>query len=199
MHTLRRVFRPGCTNVILNYGPLDFDNVLALRWSRRLGYKVVFYIVEDYDLAWGISRSLSHRLKMAGITRLQHGIRDIASGVVVITSHLREKYEKMTNGKVPIHYSPIAIDFDRFPDSPGRFNKDVTLFYSGSFGSKDGLPVLLDAFDKLATKNDNVRLVLTGKGGDEVMRQSFLGSMRRPVRIRSTTTDILTMTHTMRL
>jgi glycosyltransferase involved in cell wall biosynthesis len=68
---------------------------------------------------------------------------------------------------------PISVDMDRFPEKPFRMDPNVSLLYSGSFGKKDGLPVLLDAFDRLAGKYENVRLVLTGRGDREAMKELF--------------------------
>ena len=61
----------------------------------------------------------------------------------------------LTQGKVPIHYLPISVDLNSFPEKQYGINSTVSLFYAGSFGKKDGLPVLLDAFDRLAGCYEN--------------------------------------------
>ena len=170
MRALKRSWRPDCRNIIYLYGPPSLDNIVPILYCRHLGYKIVFDIVEDYDLAWSLSRSFYHRLKMAGRTRLTRCVKSLASGIVVISSHLIEKYRGLTQGQVPMHHRPISVDLDCFPAKSRRFGDTVKLFYSGSFGKKDGVPVLLEAFDRLAAKFDTVRLVLTGKGSDEAMR-----------------------------
>lgn len=166
---LKRVLLPGYKNIIYNYGPPNLFNVGILAYAQRLGYKIVFDIVEDYDTAMNISRSLSHRVQMTGINYLSHRIKHLASGIIVISSHLQKKYEDLSEGEVPLHYCPISVDFDRYPSNSACFSDPLTLFYSGTFGRKDGVPVLLEAFDKLAAKHATIRLVLTGKGSDEAL------------------------------
>lgn len=170
---LKRAYRPGCDNIIYNYGPPNLFNVGVLAYARRLGYQVVVDVVEDYDVAMTISRSVIHRIKMAAIQHLKQRVKRLASGIIVISSCLGEKYRELTLGAVPIHYRPISVDFSFFAGSTRTFGKIVTLFYAGSFGQKDGVPVLLDAFDCIAERRPNVRLVLTGKGSDEMMRSTL--------------------------
>jgi glycosyltransferase involved in cell wall biosynthesis len=172
-HALKLAYRPGWDNIIYNYGPLNLFNVGALFYAHDLGYKIVFDIVEDYDVAMVISRSLLHRTKMAVIQCLKWRIRHLASGIIVIGSHLKTKYRGLTHGATPIHYRAISVDFSCFAAAPRPFGQIVTLFYAGSFGKKDGLPVLLDAFDGVAARHANVRLALTGKGSDEMMHSTL--------------------------
>lgn len=170
---LRRYYRANFTNIIYNYGPINLNNVIPLYYFRKLGFKVILDIVEDYDVAMNISSSFFHRIKMHCITSLSRKTKDLASGVIVISSHLKKKYVALTKGKIPIHYRPISVDFDYFPDRINRFGNLITLFYAGSFGKKDGVPVLLDAFDRIASKYNNIRLALTGKGSPEVIQATL--------------------------
>lgn len=167
---MQRLFRPGQCNFLYIYGPPSIDNLPAILRARKLGYKIVFDIVEDYDLARNISKSLLHRTKMNIICQLTSRIRSLADGVVVISSHLEKKYLDLTGGALPVHRLPISVDMDRYPEPLNRFNNPVILFYAGSFGMKDGMPVLLEAFEALAAKGHNVRLEMTGSGSTEVMR-----------------------------
>jgi glycosyltransferase involved in cell wall biosynthesis len=68
---------------------------------------------------------------------------------------------------------PISVDMESFPEKPNRMNPTVSLFYAGNFSKKDGLPVLLDAFDRLAERYKNIHLVLTGRGDREAMKEFF--------------------------
>jgi glycosyltransferase involved in cell wall biosynthesis len=156
-------------NILFVYGPPTLDNVPTLRYARQLGFKVVFYIVEDDDVASDISRSPWHRLANAYIRHVTGHMASWADGIVVISSRLEAKFRERTQGRVPLHDMPISVDMASWPDTPSRFGDTVTLFYAGSFGFKDGIPILLDAFDRLAARYGNVRLVLTGKGSAEDM------------------------------
>ena len=156
-------------NILFVYGPPTLDNVPTLRYARQLGFKVVFYIVEDDDAALSVSRRAWHHIANAYIRRATRQIASLADGIVVISSTLEAKFRERTQGLVPLHDMPILVDMALWPDVPCRFGDTVTLFYAGSFGFKDGIPVLLDAFDRLAARHGNVRLVLTGKGSSEDM------------------------------
>jgi glycosyltransferase involved in cell wall biosynthesis len=164
-----QLFQPDRCNLLYVYGPPSIDNLPAILYARKLGYKIIFDIVEDYDLARNISKSFVHRTKMKIICQLTDRIRSLADGVVVISSHLMNKYRNLTNGAMPLHLVSISVDMERYPQPERNFGNPVILFYAGSFGLKDGMPVLLDAFDALAARGHNVRLNMTGSGSAEVM------------------------------
>jgi len=170
---LKRAFRPDHKNVIYFYGPVLLDSVVPLSFAKKIGYKIVFDVVEDFDLAKEITRSVSDSLRGTIASRLTSRIRDLSAGVIVISSYLEKKFRTLTQGKVPVHIMPISVDMDRFPEKPKRMNSTVSLFYAGTFGKKDGISVLLDAFDALAERYKNVRLVLTGRGDGEAMKEFF--------------------------
>jgi glycosyltransferase involved in cell wall biosynthesis len=170
---LKRAFRPDQKNVIYFYGPLLLESVVPLSYARKLGYKIVFDFVEDYDLARGLSRSFYHYARVYFVSRLLSRIKGLSAGIIVISSHLEKKFVTLTQGKVPIHYMPISVDMDQFSEKPCGMKSIVSLLYAGSFAKKDGLPVLLDAFDRLAGRYENVRLVLTGSGDGEAMKDFF--------------------------
>lgn len=170
---LKMAFRPDHKNVIYFYGPLFLDSVVPLNFAQRLGYKIVFDVIEDFGLAKEVSHSLYHYVRSNLASRFSSRIKDLSAGIIVISSYLEKNYGMLTQGKVPVHHMPISVDMDRFPEKPNRIKSTISLFYAGSFGKKDGLPVLLDAFDRLAGRYENIRLVLTGRGDKEAMKEFF--------------------------
>jgi glycosyltransferase involved in cell wall biosynthesis len=168
--SLRRAYRSGYKNILYNYGPISADNVIPLRYAKDLGYKIILDIVEDYEAANCISSTSLKRLKVVATNWLSPETVNIASGIVVISEHLKRKYTGLTRGQVPVHYRPISVRMDRIPIRKRNNESAVSLFYAGSFGKKEGLSVLIDAFDSLAVDNKAVRLVLTGQGTAEDMR-----------------------------
>ena len=167
---VKRIFRPGQQNILYIYGPPSFDNLPTIRYARSIGYKIVFDIVEDDNLARDMSKNSWYRLKNLSICRVINRIGKIADGIVVISSHLEKKFRVLTSDAVPIHRMPISVDMDLYPELPQRFGNPLSILYSGSFDKKDGVPVLVDAFNRLAAKRENIRLILTGVGSDEDMR-----------------------------
>jgi glycosyltransferase involved in cell wall biosynthesis len=164
MVLLRKRRKAGFKNVIYNYGPLNIENWLPLYYAKFLGYKIVFDIVEDYDVAQCTAQSLLQKMSIGFVNRISAGIRSLASGIIVISNHLSMKYHGFAKGKVPIYYRPISVDMERFPNESVQTSKSRSLFYAGSLGEKDGLPVLLNAFENLAAKRDDIRLVVCGQG-----------------------------------
>lgn len=165
---LRRLYRHGDTNVLYVYGPVTFDNFLLLLCAKRMGFKLVFDIVEDYDLARDLSGRLKHRIRITFIQYTNRMMNEWADGMVVISLHLHKKYSGEGN---PLHLLPISVDTGQYPEAADRFSDPVVMFYAGSFGRKDGVPVLLGAFEKLASQTDRIKLVLTGKDTDEMMAE----------------------------
>lgn len=160
-------------NILYLYGPLLHENVVPLSYARSIGYKIVIDIIEDFDLVKDIANSYYPCIKYYFMTRFSSRVKKLSAGIIVISSHLERKYQTLTQGTVPVHYMSISVDMDRFPAKPAKMASIVTLLYAGTFGIKDGLPVLLDAFDWLAERYGNIRLVLTGKGDRESMNRFF--------------------------
>ncbi len=175
--TLKRALRPDHKNIIYFYGPLFLDSLVPLVYAQRLGYKIVFDVIEDYALTKDISGSFYGYVKCGLTSLLSSKIKSLSAGIIVISSHLGKKYRMLTPGAVPVHYIPISVDMDRFPEKTIGVKPTVSLFYAGTFGKKDGLPVLLDAFDRLAMKHRNVHLVLTGRGVDREAMKDFFARM----------------------
>jgi hypothetical protein len=57
---LKRALRPDHKNVIYFYGPLFLESVVPLSYAQRLGYKIVFDVIEDYGLSKEVSHSFYH-------------------------------------------------------------------------------------------------------------------------------------------
>jgi glycosyltransferase involved in cell wall biosynthesis len=170
VRVLRELHHPGCLNVLCRYGPPGIEDVLALRVARRRGYKTVFYLVEDYDVAGGISSASSHRvqnwLARVGVRLLPK----LADALLVINRPLSEKYRRVTRSRLPIHLCPVVVELTACAGEYRGFGQPVRLLYAGSFGVKDGVGVLLDAFGELVHRGYEVRLALSGRGEEGRMR-----------------------------
>lgn len=169
---LRRAFRPGQKNIVYFYGPLFLDSVVPLAVAKRLGYRLVFDVIEDYDLSKDVSRSPYQYWKAKLTQFFTASQKSLADGIVAITSYLENKSREATKGLVPIHCLPISVDMSCFPEAIAkRDTSNVSLFYAGTFGKKDGVLVLLEAFEQLAARHPQLMLVLTGKGDKEAMAE----------------------------
>ncbi|MCE1189609.1 MAG: glycosyltransferase [Ignavibacteria bacterium] len=147
-------------NVLVGFGVAPLTLPVFL-FAKLLGYKVVFDVVEDYDefLSEGKDFIGAIYLKISKILN-SSVMLSIADAIVVISNRLKEKYQqtgikKLTLIPVSAHVSEIV--------PKKEFAAPVTFVYSGTFGEKEGLEYLIQAFKMLANKNTNVRLLLTGK------------------------------------
>lgn len=161
---LRKAFGPGRDNFLFVYDSPTPSILPLVRYARRLGFKIIFYIVEDHEALYR-GGGLRQRVKRVLVRMIVSRVRSLADGLAVVSFSLGDKFRALTSGRVPVFYLPTLIDPERTAASGGPASSGpATLFYSGSFRDKDGLPFLLDAFDRLRTAGRDVRLVLTGAG-----------------------------------
>jgi len=170
---IRRSFIEGSKNVLFIYEAPSLSNIFTTIYARHIGFVIVFDIVEDIDYAMDIANNPNHKVKMLVGRNLTNILAKIADGIVVISSRLKEKFSRLTRGRVPLHVRPISIDPDRFRSSSESFSTEPKMIYSGSFGVKDGVPQLLDAFDRLAVRHGSLRLIMTGTGSDQKMKEAL--------------------------
>ncbi len=177
---LKRAYRADHENVIYFYGPLFIDSIVPLRYAKKLGYKIVFDVIEDFGLAKEVSRSFYQSVRSSFVNRISDQIKNLANGIIVISSYLEDQCGELTQGKVPIHYMSVSVDMGLFPEKQDREKSLRTFFYAGSFGKKDGVLILLNAFDRLASKYEDIRLELTGRGDSEAMKEFFTRVEKSP-------------------
>ncbi|MFN8250476.1 MAG: glycosyltransferase [Ferruginibacter sp.] len=106
-----------------------------------------------------------------------------ASGMIVISQKLREHYKRyLPDSKIlinPILVSEKAyqvIDENALAVVRARIEKEYEgkrmLVYSGTFGEKDGLFYLIEAFAEVVKQYPDTVFVMTGKGyGDQIMNR----------------------------
>ena len=85
------------------------------------------------------------------------------NGIIVISQYLRKKLSKVSKNKVPILLVPACL---LVPSSPLKKNNNkngvVRFLYAGSYGNKDGLPLLVSAFNDVSIEYA-CELMLAGK------------------------------------
>lgn len=165
-----RAFKSEAKNILYVYGPPMLDNIAAVQHAKKLGFKVIFDIVEDDEKAANICPTLWHKINNRIARTLTKRIAGLADGLIVISSRLESKFSYLKARGVPLHLRPISVDFERFSIEPERRDNVLRIFYAGSYGIKDGVESLISAFDIVASKYDYLRLVLVGKGDEDRMR-----------------------------
>ena len=157
---LREARHPSRQNVLYHYGQPDLESVWFLRAARRLGYDLVSSIAEDYSLAQEDVR-LRVALKQRVITRMDRRIHSFVDGIIVLSSRLEAKY---AGRGVPVALIPVATELHACRPWAGC-SQPARILYAGTFGRKDGVEDLLDAFHLMRREVPECELSLVGECG----------------------------------
>jgi glycosyltransferase involved in cell wall biosynthesis len=165
----------GSVNILFHYGQPAGENILFLLYARKLGYRIVHDLVEDYDLLEGCRRSFLFNMKIWLMKKLSRTIPRLSDGLVVISRHLEQKY---TGCGVPMVRIPIAADApEPVPEKPR--NSPVRIVYAGTFAPKDGIHILLEAYQQV--RKDYPGCILCLAGGRESPLSRFPAELIRGV------------------
>ena len=150
-------------NILYSYDYPDIKSVFFILYARISGYKVVIDLIEDNDFVTHYV-SFINRLRIIS-SKFFLKISPLAThGYIAISNHLVAKLRSLT--KTPVFLIPISVDLNFFKKNwhnPTE-EREIKIFYGGSFANKDGLTHLIAAFDQISKKFDHVSLVLTGRG-----------------------------------
>lgn len=160
-------------NILYNYEYIDIKNIVFLLYARLIGYKIIIDIVEDNRLYHKFS-NVFNRLKIASSVYFLRLVPLIADSVITISYHLYDWMHNVCKGRVPVVLIPVTVNLARFKTKEYSIPSSFKIFYGGSFGEKDGLNYLIQAFSILCKRFKNVELVFTGRASgtdcDKIMR-----------------------------
>lgn len=160
---LREIKQSNCKNIIYNYGGPNIQNILFLICSKWHGYKIVCDIVEDNR--YEPIENFINKIKAKSSLLLLRYSKYFADSLIGISEHLFRRLLMLSKNKIPVFLIPISVNLDYFNNNSYMSdNKDLKIFYGGSFNEKDGLEYLIGAFDEVTKKHMNVKLVITGIG-----------------------------------
>ena len=153
-------------NVLYHYDAPDIKNLYFILYARVLGYKIILDIVEDnrYQVQF---TSILNWLRVISSRILLRCSPFFTDTLIGISNHLFKRLKIIAKGKVPVYLLPISVDF-RYFNPPGYTpdEKNIRIFYGGSFAAKDGIAGLINAFDRISKTFSGVSLILTGLGLD---------------------------------
>ena len=95
----------------------------------------------------------------------------------MISSHLENLLLSYTS-RDKVLSIPVTMNISAFKKSSFSKKEATTLFYGGSFGKKDGLDLLLKAFEEVCEEHHNLKLILTGKGENPRDFNEFMGLVK---------------------
>lgn len=163
MGFLRKCKQKNHKNIIYSYSYPDVKNILFILYGRIIGYKVVFDIVEDHKYMAHVGFINKFRIK-SSLFFFKYS-RNLADAMVGISDHLYKLSRITTADKIPSYLIPITVNLRYFTNiKTDLAKKELKIFYGGSFGKKDGLEYLINAFDEVSKVHNNVQLILTGMG-----------------------------------
>ena len=167
---LKASFSSQESNILYVYGYPSLDNMRFVRYGRKLGYRIVFDIVEDIFYQSSASDFFA-RLKHRSAQRYVRRLETFADGILAISTHLVQRLKEISHGRVEVMHYPIniAIPADDMPEPLTQ--SSVRIFYGGTFTQKDDVENLIKAFDGVAKRHDCLELILTGRGSPERMER----------------------------
>ena len=159
---LKQNFKTGEQNIIFLYDGIGLTNFLFAALGKKMGYKIVTDVVEDYSV---------HQEKTSFLLSTLHKINcffekrtfKFVDGVIVISNCLMTKFERLNFANNPLILIPVSAENLFQPVVKTKKNDFFTFIYSGSYGIKDGIDILIGAFDFLTQRHKKVHLILAGK------------------------------------
>lgn len=149
-------------NILIHYGFPSHRNLAYLLLAKRLGYKVVHWVVEDYN-AYDLrtERYLKQALRILTVRFFDRLIPSLSDGIVVLSRWLYEKYE---GRGVPVTLIPITVDREEVHSEHISTQDALRIVYAGTFGDKDGVDDLIEGFRILKKSYPDTMLQLIGGG-----------------------------------
>lgn len=155
---LRQQRRPDAVNILFHYGQPSIDNLWLLLLARWMGYRIVHDLVEDYNLQKNCRRGALYNFKVWTQKKMACLIPRISDGLIVISRHLERKY---TGYGVPMVRIPIAAEVSDKRSSRPR-HALVRIAYAGTYAAKDGIHILLEAYQQVRKEYPDCVLCLAG-------------------------------------
>jgi glycosyltransferase involved in cell wall biosynthesis len=150
----------GSKNILYVYIGITLENIIFVMFAKLIGYRIIVEYVEDFrHYAGNLSKGLAFKNKTNVF--FERFLPYMTQGIVVISTYLYQKFEKY-NKAIPLIHIPISSYVSGNLNQTPSFHSPVKIVYSGSFGAKDGLDSLIDAFNIFSKKYSNCELLLCG-------------------------------------
>lgn len=171
---LKKSFSEEYQNVLYCYGYPSIQNWLILQKARKLGYKICFDVVEKLTALDMSKASLKSKIKHKTSLYLLNKIPEVGNICFAISNTLMNFCNDVCKGEILVAFLPISVNEKKvisFKNTETTKEESIKVFYGGSFGLKDGIPLLIEGFSKAAEKNENIELLLTGKVSKQMKDQ----------------------------
>lgn len=146
-------------NYLILESVVELYSSIPILFAKLLGYKIVHDVVEDFSLAT-VDTTTNQKLIAIISKWYEKRIIKYCSGLIIISQRLLLKFQYLDLPIIKIYNSVPCQNYTPGNKEPNKF----VYFYSGSFGSKDGVKDLIDAFELIFRSRKNIHLKLVGKG-----------------------------------
>ena len=147
----------------------------AARWNGVHSHVTLHQLFETVDLE--DAAVSSHRLYRAGGWLATHLLLSANSLSVLMPAYRRTLDDKYKRGQVSVRSHGIFAERPEPPDFTRRGNPTHRILAFGKWGTYKRLELLIEAFNRVATKFPNVELVIGG--GDHPKTPGYVQSMAR--------------------
>ena len=156
---LRNWYDKDAKNVLILSTLVNFNNYSLYKYAVRLGYKVVFDIVET---AFWKYEKIGLKAKIRYLLDEHYSKKAYKkSAAFVISERLmdefRTKYPNMPLCLLP-NSTPISVTEGR-----KKLNETLQILYAGTYAAKEGVTYLIDGVKQAIEKGCKCKLVLLGK------------------------------------
>jgi glycosyltransferase involved in cell wall biosynthesis len=118
-------------------------------------------VLGPYVAHWPFRRtSKAKTVVLDAISRVQQALAD---GIIISGEVARTRIVSRHFRRANIFTVPYGIDLEMFPDVPISA-QDPTILYLAGLSARKGILILLEAFETVAARLPNVRLVVAGDG-----------------------------------
>jgi len=169
--------RPFQRDIIYVYMEPNIESVLFLLYAKLIGYKLVIDITEDHYFLSKDAHIFSWIKAKTSEFFMRH-IDFFTKEIIVISTHLKNKFDHMYDGRISVSLLPISVNLGNFSKKSSDSRKPLKMLYAGSFAEKDAVENLIDAFNVACETHHNIELILTGKGVDESRMEAILDRAR---------------------
>lgn len=154
-------------NYLYVYNGLSYENILLVYYAKLIGYNIIIDYVEDFSLC-NEETTFIRKIKNKSTIILEKIAKIMCDGIVIISFHLKEKFEVILENTKPIVLIPPTANSNCTKINDSSHEKFI-FAYSGTYGKKDDISNLISSFDIVKNIYCEAELHLLGTCNDLVL------------------------------
>ena len=172
--------RPERPDFLVVYTPTLLKFFVPMMVARIMRIPIIVEVCEVFSTSTDIAGSgFLRQAGNSGQSLIERLTPVMASGLLVISTHIRQYYGQLGLPEKKAYLLPVLIDVERYEKGGNTAVANLAgvrfFLNSGSFNEKDGLAHIVQAMATIRQEYPDVRLVFTGNA-PESTRKRLLGS-----------------------